>query len=182
MSTTAGDRLLRAAEKGRLVELVRLIYEDKSLVHFTDSDHYTALHRASYGGHRDCAKYLIKRGANIEARTSEDWTPLHCAVRWNNITVAELLIQLGANINAKSNGGNTPLHIVASNGAYSITCDIIQMLLYNPDCDFNAKNNSGDTALDIAKRSGPLYRFWVGVTTILPEQVTWDDKNEIVLK
>lgn len=164
-----GKRTLLAAEKGRLFELIYCLREDSRLINFSDTDGYTPLHRACYGGHKDCVKYLIKHGANVESKTNEDWTPLHCAVRWNNIEVAEILIQNGANINAKSSGNNTPLHIVASNGRYSITCDIIQMLLYHPDCDYTVKNTSGDTAYSIAKRSGPFYRLWVGVMTLYPE-------------
>lgn len=161
-----GKRLLLASEKGRLLEVAHLIKRDSTLVDYKDDDNYTPLHRASYGGHKDCAKYLLKNGANIEAKTTDNWTPLHCAVRWNNILVAESLIQHGADINSKSNGGNTPLHIVASNGRYSVTCDIIQLLLFNPKCDYTIKNNSGDTAFDIAKRSGPFYKFWKGVGTL----------------
>lgn len=164
-----GKRVLLAAERGRLLELVQLTAKDASLVHYADADGYTPLHRASYGGHKDCAKYLLKKGANINVKTNDHWTPLHCAVRWNNVVVAEYLIREGADINAKSKGGNTPLHIVASNGRYSITCDIIQLLLYHPNCDYSAKNNSGDTAYDIAKRSGPFYKFWTGVTSTLEE-------------
>lgn len=175
MIKSPGERLLLAAEKGRLLELVQLLHEDKNLVDYRDSDGYTPLHRASYGGFKDCAKYLVKSGSDIESKTNDDWTPLHCAVRWNNVTVVEYLVSLGADVNAKSSGGNTPLHIAASNGRYSLTCDIIQILLYHPGCDFRAKNNSGDTALDLAKRSGPLYKFWVGVMTLMP----WDlNKNE----
>lgn len=163
-----GKRTLLAAEKGRLFELIYCLREDPKLVNFSDSDGYTPLHRASYGGHKDCVKYLLRHGANIESKTKDDWTPLHCAVRWNNIEVAEILIKNGANVNARSSGNNTPLHIVASNGRYSITCDIIQMLLYHPDCDYSVKNSSGDTAYSIAKRSGPFYRLWVGVMTLEP--------------
>lgn len=161
-----GENLLLASEKGELLQLSHCIQQDPSLVNHTDSDGYTPLHRACYGGHIDCAKYLLRKGANINARTSDDWTPLHCAVRWNNIVVAEYLIRQGADINAKSSGGNTPLHIAASNGRHSITSDITQLLLYHPNCDYQARNNSGDTAFDIAKRSGPLYKFWTGVTTL----------------
>lgn len=162
-------RILSAAEKGRLIELLYYLRLDRNLVNYTDSDGYTPLHRASYSGNKDCVNYLLKYGANIEAKTDEGWTPLHCAVRWNNVVVADHLIRKGANVNATSKGGNTPLHIVASNGCYSVTCDIIQLLLYHPDCDYTIKNNSGDTAYDIAKRSGPFYKFWSGVMTLPPE-------------
>lgn len=170
-----GKCVLLAAEKGRLLDLLKYVSHDSKLVNYTDSDGYTPLHRASYGGHIDCAKYLVRHGANIEAKTTDEWTPLHCAVRWNNIVVAEYLISQGANVNAKSKGDNTPLHIVASNGRYSLTCDIIQMLLYHPDCDYTIKNTSGDTAYHIAKRSGPFYKLWSGVMTLFPDDVEVDE-------
>lgn len=164
-----GKRTLFAAEKGRLVELVRHIHQDPTLVNFADSDGYTPLHRASYSGNIDCVKYLVRHGASLEAKTSDDWRPLHCAVRWNNLDIAEYLLKQGADVNAKSSGGNTPLHIVASNGRYAITCDIVQLLLFHTNCDYTIKNHSGDTAYDIAKRSGPFYRFWNGVMTIVKD-------------
>lgn len=163
-----GKRTLLAAEKGRLMELLYYLRLDRNLVNYTDSDGYTPLHRASYSGNKDCVNYLLKYGANIEAKTGEGWTPLHCAVRWNNVEVADYLIRKGANVNAASSGGNTPLHIVVSNGCYSITCDIIQLLLFHPDCNYELKNDSGDTAYSIAKRSGPFYKFWSGVMTLDP--------------
>lgn len=163
-----GRRLLIAAEKGRLLELANLLRIDGSLVKFADSDGYTAIHRASYGSHKDCIKYLLKHGADIDAKTNDLWTPLHCAARWNSVDVADYLLQCGADVNAKSSGGNTPLHIAASNGRYSLTCDLIQLLLFHPNCDYLIRNDSGDTAFDIAKRSGPFYKFWNGVTTIYP--------------
>lgn len=164
-----GKRVLLAAEKGQLLDLVRYIHDYPFQVNFADADGYTPLHRASYGGHIDCAKYLVRHGAYMEAKTNDDWTPLHCAVRWNNLGVAEYLVKQGANVNARSSGDNTPLHIAVSNGRYSLTCDIIQLLLFHPDCDYNVRNQSGDTPFDIAKRSGPFYRLWVGVTTLYPD-------------
>lgn len=170
-----GKKLLIAAEKGILLELSNLLGLDGSLISFVDSDGYTALHRASYGGHKDCIKYLLRHGADLEAKTTDGWTPLHCASRWNNIEVAEYLLESGANINARSSGGNTPLHLAASNGRYSLTCDLVQLLLYHPNCDYRIRNDSGDTAFDIAKRSGPFYKFWNGVTNIYPDGLELND-------
>lgn len=170
--------MLLAAEKGNLFELVRLIHDQPKLANFADQDGYTPLHRASYGGNLDCAKYLVRHGANLEAKTNEDWRPLHCAARWNNVEVAEFLVQQGADVNARSSGNNTPLHIVCSNGRYSLTCDLIQMLLFHPDCDYTIRNQSGDRAFDIAKRGGPFYRLWVGVTTLYPADMVLAPEEE----
>lgn len=173
----SGKKLLLAAENGRLIELVQIIHDNPESIYHCDDDKYTPLHRASYAGFIDCVKYLKKKGAKIDAKTCDDWTPLHCAVRWNNIVVAEYLIAHGADINAKSSGGNTPLHIVASNGRFTITCDLIQLLLFHPNCDYTIKNCSGDTAFDIVKRSGPMYRLWNGVITLTPDDKPLDDEE-----
>lgn len=169
------NKVLRFAEQGRLIELVQAVFASPSAVDYQDDDGYTPLHRASYNGHLDCVKFLIKRGAKLDARTEEKWTPLHCAVKWNNVSSAECLINAGADVNAKSSGDNTPLHLACTNSRYSATCDNIQLLLYQPNCQWAVVNNSGDTAFDIAKRKGPFYRLWIGVTTIYPN-------NEIILK
>ena len=75
-------RLLWAAQHNKL-NLVREVLSSRpELVHHRDSDGYTALHRAAYSDHPKMARHLLKRGADITARTSEDqWTPLHSACR-----------------------------------------------------------------------------------------------------
>lgn len=175
-----GHRVLLAAEKNRLLELAHYTGKYPSLINFRDEDKYTPLHRASYGGHLDCAKYLVKHGANVNAKTNDDWTPLHSAVRWNNINIVEYLLRQNADVNALSNGGNSPLHIVATNGKFATTGDIIQLLLYHPNCDYTIKNNSGDTAFDLAKRSGPFYKLWSGVMTIFPDDMEIEENDRYI--
>ena len=42
-----------------------------------DEDLYTPLHRASYNGHTEVMRVLLKHGADPNAPTLEGWTPLH---------------------------------------------------------------------------------------------------------
>lgn len=169
MDGIPGQKALEAAEKGKLFKLVQLVHERPSVVHYKDTDGYTPLHRAAYNDKLDCVKFLVRKGADINAKTNDFWTPLHCAAKWNNVNTVEFLLRSKANVNAKSSSNNTPLHLVCSNGRYTDTCSIIQILLYHPNCDWSIVNDSHDTAFDIAKRSGPFYKLWSGVMTIFPD-------------
>lgn len=160
------DRTLAAAESGELALLKDLITKEPNLVHSKDIDGYTALHRASYNNHVECARYLLDSGADIHAKTNDGWEPIHSASKWCNVDIIELLLQRGADINSQSSGGNTPLHLAASNGRKTVTRDAIQLLLFHPNCQHELTNHSGDTAFDLARRSGPFYRFWSGVRTV----------------
>ena len=53
--------------------------------------------------------FLIRRGADINARTKYGRTPLHEAALNGNIKTVKILIESGANVNVKNNRGETPL-------------------------------------------------------------------------
>ena len=57
-------------------------------------------------------QFLIKNGADVNARDGIDLSPLHYAVSSNRDTViAKLLIQNGADVNAENKFGPTPLQL-----------------------------------------------------------------------
>ena len=86
-------------------ELVRLGYEFDLL----NKDLFYAAEHNKVG----LAKYLLDRGAKIEARDSEKWTPLHLAA-WNDSqAVAEFLLDRGADYEARDKWQRTPLHLAA---------------------------------------------------------------------
>ncbi len=67
-----------------------------------------ALLVAIYGGHKEIAKLLITKGADVNGRQGNlGVTPS------NNKEIAELLITNGAHVNAKDKDGDTPLNFVA---------------------------------------------------------------------
>lgn len=74
--------LLKAAEKGKTDVVLKILEKDASLITCKDSDGYSALHRASYNGHVEVVKTLLKHGADISSLTDSNWQPLHCACRW----------------------------------------------------------------------------------------------------
>lgn len=65
-------------------------------------------------GYSELVDFLVKKGANINARNHLSKTPLLLAVENGFDEIAELLIKKGANIDASSNG-DTPLHLAARN-------------------------------------------------------------------
>ncbi|GAV03531.1 hypothetical protein RvY_13938-1 [Ramazzottius varieornatus] len=154
------ERFLYAAEKNHL-DLVRsLLDENPSLLHASDSDGYTALHRASYNDHAEMAAELIFRHASVRARTNDGWEPLHSAARWNCPATAKILLHNGADVNAVTNNGLTALHLAASNRQAG---DMILCLLSHPCIDVSLKSAAGETALIIARRSGPYSKYFDSV-------------------
>ncbi|XP_046612171.1 ankyrin repeat domain-containing protein 49-like [Neodiprion virginianus] len=146
--------ILEAAENGDLEMIRQLVIRDPSLIHATDHDGYTPLHRACYGNHVDVVEYLLETGAKIDAKTNDGWEPLHSACCWNHVDCAAVLIANGADINAKSKGDQTPLHLAS---ASSHNSPALQLLLLHYNTNPHLVNSSGDNAEQIARRTGKYY-------------------------
>lgn len=149
--------ILWSAENNKLEEAETLLREDASLVHATDEDGYTPLHRAAYNGHNEMINLLVTNSANIHSRTLDGWQPFHSACRWDNVICAKLLIELGADVHAVTNGNNTALHLAAVNGEAEA---MIKFLLNETDIDPAVVNAAGDTAEDIARRNSHFYKHF----------------------
>lgn len=146
-------KMLWAAQHNDMDLAKELLESDPSLVNSVDEDLYTPLHRASYNGHLDMAKFLLTHSASVHAKTANGWQPLHSACKWNNAAVASLLLQNDSDINAQTDGGQTPLHLAASNGKAKET---LQLLLMNRYLDADVLNAANEKASDIVTRTGPL--------------------------
>jgi ankyrin repeat protein len=81
----------------------------KIVIKVTSEDHGNSpIHYAARKGHLDVVKYLVSKGADINA-DGENGTPFFQAIKNGRLDVAELLIQKGSDINKGS-----PLDWVAS--------------------------------------------------------------------
>ncbi|XP_053676419.1 ankyrin repeat domain-containing protein 49 [Anopheles nili] len=151
---TLERHVLWAAAENKFETVEAIVSRKPSVVHATDSDGYTALHKACYCNNREMALLLLRYGANPNALTDMGWTPLHSACKWNNASCAALILQHGADVNARSNGDQTPLHIAVTVSSCRST---LVTLLMDARCDSEFRNNSDEMAVQIAKRSGECY-------------------------
>lgn len=71
----------------------------------------TPLHLAVLCDQGEVAQFLIRKGANLNAKVRDEHggTPLHWAAALGRIEMARRLIEAGADVNAKDNHGFTPL-------------------------------------------------------------------------
>ena len=81
-----------------------------------NTEGWTDLHHAAYGGHREVVEELISAGADVNARNGSDRTPLHAAAHGNKPGVVEMLLVAGADVDARGEFGQTPLHVAAGLG------------------------------------------------------------------
>jgi len=106
------------------------------------------------GSHRELAKLLIDKGADVKATDDILDTPLHGA---SNKETAELLIKAGADVDAKGPKGRTILYSSARNAAnapsqtWAMYLGLVELLIAK-GADVDVKNESGETPLHVVAR------------------------------
>jgi len=85
---------------------------------------YTALTVASRYDYLDIVKFLVERGADVNAKSDVGQTALIEASEWGRLDVVKLLVERGANIMAKDDDGWTALSIASRIGCL----DIVKLL------------------------------------------------------
>jgi len=84
-------------------------------INSADEKGRTPLHFACAGGHNDCVKLLIERGANVNAEADIAGNrPLHLAVISNKMDCVIALLEAGAKINMDDAFHRTPLSVARS--------------------------------------------------------------------
>lgn len=111
-----------ATALGRLETLQECIQSHPDQLHASSSDGFTLLHYACFFSHFSVAKWLISKGADIQAITPRptELSPLHSAVTARATPIVQLLLAEGANPNIKQQGGYTPLMSASIHGDLEI--------------------------------------------------------------
>ena len=115
----------------------------------TSNRSVTPLLLASAGGWNLAATELLKRGAQVNARTSSGETPLEAAAFRGYLPLVETLLRRGADANARNGRGETPL-IAAIKEGHS---PVVKRLLA-AGADPGAQTSNGYSALVLAKYFG----------------------------
>ena len=107
----------------------------------------TPLHLAILGDQAEAVKFLIEKGADVNAKAKDasGGPPLHWAVGLGRVGIAKLLIQAGAKVNATDNGRTAALLVAAVVGR----TDLAELLLAS-GADIKSANAEGSTALHAA--------------------------------
>ena len=102
----------------------------------------TALHAASFSGHLQVVRLLLRHGVHVDIRDYAGRTPLRFASQLGRGDVVRYLIDHGANVNAKAGDQNTPLNWAAYGGHV----DVVRVLLEH-NADVHTADHHGRTPL-----------------------------------
>lgn len=105
----SAEKLHDVVTEGNMADVKKAVEETKD-INVLDEKGYTALHWAAMSGELDAAKFLISKGADVNARGSiSGYTPLHWAAAFGKLDLVKLLIEKGADVNARGKDNETPL-------------------------------------------------------------------------
>jgi ankyrin repeat protein len=96
------QEIFDAIRKGDLAKVKELVEKDPQLVKAKNTRQSTPLHVAVDLNNEPIARYLIEKGADLNAVNSNFWAPLFYA---KEKEIAKLLVEKGADINFKASNG-----------------------------------------------------------------------------
>lgn len=134
------EQAMRDSDIGTIVQLI-----EKGLVDVNQTrikGYETPLTIAARKGLEESCRYLLNKGADIEATGSHNDTALVFAARDEHLATVNLLIEKGCNINHQGSCGGTALIFAADQGFL----DIVDALLKS-GADTEIKGDYSETAL-----------------------------------
>jgi ankyrin repeat protein len=139
--------IFEAAAMGRLDLVREIVDQEPEQANAIARDGFQPLGLSSYFGHEEVVRYLIEKGAEVNApsKNMQRVTPLHSAVAGCHLEIAHMLLHNGANPNMAQTGGYTPLHGAAQNGQL----ELVQLLLEH-GANVDAEADDGNTPLSLA--------------------------------
>jgi len=147
---STSEEIKNIIQSGDLARLQALAEKDPARLQFKDDRGQTLLHGAAAAGQMDIARWLIERGAEVDARTVEKSTPLMYAALGGKGDMARLLIARGADLEARNSKERTALILV---GRERGDVEMARLLL-DAGADISAGDDSEDTALILAAWRG----------------------------
>eukprot|EP00092_Neocalanus_flemingeri_P028200 GFUD01030624.1.p1 GENE.GFUD01030624.1~~GFUD01030624.1.p1 ORF type:complete len:807 (+),score=129.29 GFUD01030624.1:58-2478(+) len=143
--------LHRASTKGNFIVVSELLASGYRNLTAKNHDSQTAVHLASFYGHRDILEQLLKYGAKVNISDTEGYTPLHYACQVDKpYSVKALLEKGGANPTIRNELTQwVPLHEAAWKG--HLECVSVLLEFHAPTKPRTPKN---ETPADLARAAG----------------------------
>jgi uncharacterized protein len=143
--------LHEAVAAGNLNRVKQMVEAEPRLAKGYSPDGFPVLALAAAFGHEDVARYLLGKGAelNAAATNATGYTALTGAVAAGHTSVAKWLAENGADVNYRYAKGYSPLLTAAANGRL----EIVKMLLAH-GADLHARTDDGKDALAFAQERG----------------------------
>jgi ankyrin repeat protein len=144
--SSAMDGIWRAAEEGDVGEVERLLGHDLGLLEARDDAENTPLICAAVNGHLETVRFLLDKGAAINASNDGLSAALWMACTEGETPVVRLLLERGADPTLASDGGYSPLMAASEQGHL----EVVRQLLGHPSAKTTINrpdDNDGWTAL-----------------------------------
>jgi uncharacterized protein len=137
-----------AAAAGRLDRVRELVEKNLVLANAFSPDGYPVVALAAFFGHFDVVRYLVEKGADINAPATNGtgYNALTGAVASGHTDIVKWLLEKGANANYRYGTGYSPLLTAAANGHR----EIVKQLLAR-GADATARTNDGKSVIQIAE-------------------------------
>ncbi|KMQ92184.1 palmitoyltransferase zdhhc17 [Lasius niger] len=117
--------IVRATQYGALDRVTELV-EAGADVNQPDSETVTLLHWAAINNRKDIVKYLIAKGAVVDAIGGElASTPLHWATRQGHLSTVVVLMRAGADPTLRDSEGFSCIHLAAQFGHTAIVAYLV---------------------------------------------------------
>lgn len=148
-----------ACALGDLDRVRNMLDEDAALLDRRSTDGYPPLGLAIFFQHPDVARFLIERGADVNApaENTNRVAPVHAAAAACDRETMRILLERGADPNARQQLDFTPIHGAASRGDIEMA-----KLLLEHGADRNARGSDGLSAADVARKYGkPEFAEWM---------------------
>lgn len=148
--TSVMETILASPSRSVTTEVERAVnnYLRDGSIDDMDNNGQTLLHAAAIAGNSRLVKYLLGKGARVNAADEHGWTALLCAISPGFLDTALQLISYGADVNVVSESECNALHYLARLSPSGNT-DYVPLLsaLIRGGCDPGAPNLDGDTPL-----------------------------------
>ncbi len=138
--------VLSACGRGDLDRVRTLAAEDPAVIETRGAGALTPLHWAVRGRSLECARWLLRRGADANAESLSGRTALHIAAEWGLADMVWLLTGHGADLDPQDTKGRTPLHRATYLGEVESTEALIVL-----GADTRLRTRARKTAIELAR-------------------------------